>query len=46
MVEYPSSDPDLVLGLSEKAMNDTLGPEGLITSALVLVEYPKGFKKS
>jgi hypothetical protein len=33
--EYPSLSPDLRLSLSVKAMNDCVGPEGLVPSILV-----------
>ena len=46
MVEYPSSDPPLVLALYVKAMNDTLGPEDLVPSTIVFREFPRVFTKS
>ena len=45
-VENPTTDPDLALALSVKAMNDTLGPEGLVPSALVFGEFPPVFTRS
>ena len=41
MAEQKKTDRDPALALSVKAMNDTLGPEGLVTSALVFGEFPK-----
>eukprot|EP00171_Calliarthron_tuberculosum_P019742 IDg19742t1 len=43
---YPSADKSLLLQLSVKAMNDTLGPEGLVPSSLVFGEYPKVYTPS
>ena len=40
MATHPTAEPDVVLALSDKAMNDTLAPEGLVPTALVLGEYP------
>jgi hypothetical protein len=34
-MDYPELDSNLVLRLSIKAMNDTMGPEGLVPSLLV-----------
>lgn len=39
-IAIPSATNDLILSLSVKAMNDTLGPEGFVPSALVFGEYP------
>ena len=39
-VDYPSMQRQLLLALSVKAMNDTLGPEGTVPSALVFGEFP------
>eukprot|EP00171_Calliarthron_tuberculosum_P023888 IDg23888t1 len=36
----------MLLQISVKAMNDTLGPEGLVPSALVFVEFPKFLTRS
>ena len=38
--DHPQSDKDLALAMAVKAMNDTLGPEGLVPSALVFGEFP------
>ena len=38
--ESPATSDDLALQLSVQAMNDTVGPEGLMPSALVFGEYP------
>ena len=46
MASHPTSEPDIVLALSVKAMNDTLGPEGLVPTALVFGEYPPIHTKS
>ena len=46
MAAHPASDPKLVLALSVRAMNDTLGPEGLVPTALVFGEYPPVHTKS
>lgn len=37
----PDVNKDLALALSVKAVNDTLGPEGLVPSALVFGEFPQ-----
>lgn len=39
-LQFPKVDPEVLLRFSVKAMNDTLGPEGLFPSALVFGEYP------
>lgn len=39
--ENPQIDDNLSLKLSSKAMNDTVGPEGRMPSALVFGEYPR-----
>ncbi len=44
-LDYLQADRDLVLRLSVKAMNGTLGPEGLVPSALVLAEFSKIFTR-
>ena len=41
MVSFPSTEKELALACAVKAMNDTLGPEGLVPSALVFGEYPQ-----
>jgi len=40
-IDQPNADRDLALHAAVKAMNDTLGPEGLVPSALVFGDYPK-----
>lgn len=39
MKEHPCIDKHLAFSLAQRAMNDTLGPEGLVSSALVFGEY-------
>ncbi|PXF40714.1 hypothetical protein BWQ96_09547 [Gracilariopsis chorda] len=39
MAQYNNVEPDYALAASAKAMNDTLGPEGLVPSALVFGEF-------
>ena len=39
-IAYPTLPRPLLLSMSVKAMNDTLGPEGIVPSALVFGEYP------
>lgn len=39
-IAYPKVSDSTLLSMSVKAMNDTLGPEGLVPSALVFGEYP------
>eukprot|EP00171_Calliarthron_tuberculosum_P023357 IDg23357t1 len=39
-IGHPKAPKKLLLQLSVKSMNDTLGPEGLVPSALVFGEYP------
>lgn len=46
IAQYPHEDRNFVLAISVKAMNDTLGPEGLVPSALVFGEFPKFVTKS
>ena len=46
MTSYPDTDRSLALALSVKSMNDTLGPEGFVPSALVFGEYPQVHTKS
>lgn len=46
MSAYPKADKHLTLSLSVKAMNDTLGPAGVVPSALVFGEYPPVFTRS
>ena len=41
--EHLATEPELALVHSVKAMNDTLGPEGLVPSAFVFGEFPKVF---
>ena len=38
--EYPKASKELLFSLSVKAMNDTLGPEGLVPTVLVFGEHP------
>ena len=42
-VSYPNVDKQSLLNFSVKALNDTLGPEGLVPSALVFGEFPSTF---
>lgn len=46
MVQFPNCDKELALAFAQKAMNDTLGPEGLVPSSLVFGEYPQVFTNS
>lgn len=46
MAAHPDTDKDLSLSLRVKAMNDTLGPEGYVTSSLVFGEFPAVYTKS
>ena len=39
-IDFANVAPQLLLAMSVKALNDTLGPEGLVPSALVFGEYP------
>lgn len=41
MMEHPTSDFELLLFLSVQAMNDTIGPNGLLSSALLFGELPR-----
>lgn len=45
-IQYPNAEDDMLLSFAVKAMNDTLGPEGFVPSALVFGEYPHVFTKS
>ena len=45
-ISYPNADKALTLAMAVKAMNDTLGPEGIVPSALVFGEYPQVFTES
>lgn len=45
-VENLSADCKLTLAVSVKAMNNTLGHEGLLPSSLVFGEFPPPFTKS
>ena len=45
-LEFPNIDPQLFLIMAVKALNDTLGPEGLVPSALVSGEYPSAYTRS
>lgn len=40
-LDFPSVDNDILLQLSIKSMNDTLGLEGLVPSALMFGEFPQ-----
>ncbi len=40
-IHYPNTDKELLLSLAVKAMNNTLGPEGLVPSSLVFGELPQ-----
>lgn len=42
-VARPNVSPDIDVSISVKAINDTLGSEGLVKSALVFGEYPQVF---
>ena len=46
MSEHPLTPPASALAASVKALNDTLGPEGLVPSALVFGEFPPMFTNS
>ena len=46
MSEHPNSDKKLDLALTQKAINDTIGPEGLVPSALIFGKYPQVWPKS
>ena len=46
MAAHPKTPPARALAASLKAMNDTLGPEGLVPSALVIREFPPVFTNS
>ena len=39
-IDYPTMRRQVQLALVVKAMNDTLGPEGIVPSALVFGEFP------
>ena len=39
--DHPNADKKLTLSMAVKAMNETLGPEGLVPSLLVFGEYPE-----
>lgn len=45
-IGYPNADNSLLLQLSVKFMNDTMGPEGLVPSSIVFGEYLKVYKTS
>ena len=45
-IDYPSIEKSILLSIAVKAMNDSLGPEGLVPSALVFGEYPSVHTKS
>lgn len=46
MLEHPNSNKKLALSIAVKSMNDTLGLEGLVPSALVFGEYPQVHTRS
>ena len=46
MFVYPNVDKTLLLQMAIKAMNDTLGPEGLLPSSLVFGELPRVYTAS
>lgn len=46
ILEHPQTDSKVALAAPVKAMNDTLGPEGLVPSVLVFEEFPKAFTRS
>ena len=46
MAQHPSTEPKLALACSVKAMNDIIGPEGLVLSALVFGEYSRVITRS
>ena len=39
-IAYPNRERQLLLSFAVKALNDTLGPDGLVPSALVFGEFP------
>ena len=39
-IDFPKMSRQLLLALSVKSMNDTLGPEGIVPSVLVFSEFP------
>ena len=43
MAKHPKTPPHMALAASVKAMNDTLGPEGFVPSALVFGEFPRAY---
>lgn len=43
---HPKADPTLALAVYVKALNDTLGPEGNVPSALVFGYFPLPYTKS
>eukprot|EP00737_Agarophyton_chilense_P000247 gb/GEZJ01000282.1/.p1 GENE.gb/GEZJ01000282.1/~~gb/GEZJ01000282.1/.p1 ORF type:complete len:768 (+),score=79.54 gb/GEZJ01000282.1/:1785-4088(+) len=46
MATLPDTDREIALSCAVKSMNDTLGPEGLVPSALVFGEFPNITSKS
>ena len=46
MLVYPNVDKTLLLQMAIKAMNETLGPQGLVPSLLVLGELPRIYTAS
>lgn len=45
-VEYPTADPSLAIAVSVKALNNTIGPEGSVLSALVFGEFPLPYRQT
>ena len=39
-IDYPNMQRQMLLALATKAINDTLGPEGIVPSSLVFGEFP------
>lgn len=46
MASHPRAEKHLTLAMCVKAMNDTLGPNGVVPSALVFGEHPQVFTRS
>lgn len=46
IAHHNNVEPEYALAASVNAMNDTLGPEGLVPSALVFGEFPKVHTRS
>ena len=41
LLDHPSCPPEEALAAAVKSMNDTVGPEGFVPSALVFGEFPR-----